>query len=181
MQLAISQFSKLAEVNDEEACLYLSLIYKYGEDGVPQDELKAKRLRKKYVEILLDKANRGDVQSKLKYAYILQYGDGIKMDENKALDLFKELAQDDVTEAQFHLYTIFCHGFCQQSHDSITANYWLEKAFTSNWPEAIYIKALQILSNDDDSLEAMNLLEKASDLGFFPAKECLKTKTNPPL
>jgi len=174
MQLAISKFEELAKINDEEAILYLSLIYKEG-DGLPQDELKAKRLKKRYVDIVLKKANSGDLKSKLKYAYILQYGDGIQADEKQAFLLFEELANDDTTEAQFHLYTIFHHGFCLQNPDPVLADYWLNKAFDSNWPEAIYITALRLLSNNDGSQEAIRLLEKASSLDFFPATELLNT------
>lgn len=175
MESAVAKFRQLAKLNNEEAYLYLSLIYKDG-DGVIRDELESKRLKKKYVQIVNEKASEGDIKYKLKYAYILQYGDGIDSDENQAIKLLKELASEGLAEAQFHLYTIYQHGFCGQNVDFSVAEYWLDLAFESNWPEAIYIKSLQLLSDDRNSTEAVALLKKSADLGFFPAEELLNER-----
>ena len=177
MELAIQQFSALTKSDNEEAFLYLSLIYKDG-DGVSKDELLAKKYKIRYVEIIKSKAVLGDEKYKLKYAYILQYGDGIPIDCEAAISIFNNLADLGCAEAQYHLYCIFNYGWCDQNKDNVLALEWLNKATKSNWPDAMYSTARILLNGscvgDYVANDAKLLLEKAAESGHWPSIEALR-------
>jgi len=175
MALALEQFLDISKTTDEEEVfLYLSLIFKHG-DGVPADEFKAKQNKKRYVEIIKSKADKGEDEYKMKYAAILQYGDGVEIDEKSALTQFIELATNGYVESQFHLYTIYNHGFCGIDKNEYLAHKWLSKATSNEWPEALSTSALNMLScGDIDNIEkekAKLLLIRAIDLGDWRAQE----------
>lgn len=174
MGIALSQFNQLAEKEHEEAFLYLSLIYKHG-DGVAKDEVTAKRFKRLYVQQIEAKAASGIVSYQLKYAYILQYGDGVAVNNEKAFRLFSQLAEAGNAEAQFRLYSFYSHGWCGQPVDHTLASKWLNDATNAEWAEALYTTALMLLreSIEDHGVvnQAETMLRKAAELGFWPAKD----------
>lgn len=175
MDLAIPLFHELASNNCEESNLYLSLIYQDG-DGVEKNELKARQCKKKYVDIIEEKAKQGDPYYRLKMGAILQYGDGIPVDEKQAFDIYFALANEGEPEAQFILYSIFTHGWCGKNVDQGQARIWLEKAAQAEWPEALCVLAVALLSENDDSKnkdKAICMLQKSLQLGHWPAEEHL--------
>lgn len=176
MATAIAQFKKLADGDCEEAFLYLSLIFREG-DGVEQDEVAAVRCKRQYVQSIESKATTGIKGYKLKLAYLLQFGDGMPVDNSRAFSLFSELAKSGCGEAQFHLSRIFAHGECGQKRDSDLELYWLSEATRAEWPLAIYYSAL-FLKSTSSSTESLHcvkeMMERSSKLGCWQAKEYLK-------
>lgn len=176
IELAIQLFQEMAEEGCEESNLYLSLIYRDG-DGVDKDEVAARRFKKRYVDIVEHKANKGDSYYKLKLGSMLQYGDGVPADEMRAFNIYRELAEENDPEAQFILYSIYAHGWCSKNIDEGEARKWLERSALGDWPEALCILAVKMMSESDD-LESRNkavaMLRKSLELGHWPAEEHLK-------
>ncbi|MFC4158994.1 tetratricopeptide repeat protein [Chitinimonas lacunae] len=176
MEAAISQFLTLAERGCEEAFLYLSLIYRDG-DGAEKDELQAARYKKRYVQSIETKAAEGISAYQLKLAYMLQFGDGVAIDNARAFRLFSELASAGGGEAQFHLSRIYAHGWCGQKANPELELYWLDEATKSEWPKAIYYSAL-FLEAEPSSAESISrikeMMHRAAELGCWQAKEYLE-------
>ncbi|WP_374539167.1 tetratricopeptide repeat protein [Chitinimonas taiwanensis] len=177
MGVAISQFLTLAQQDCEEAYLYLSLIYRDG-DGTGKDELRAARYKRQYVQSIETKASSGLPAYKLKLAFILQFGDGVAIDNTRAFSIFSGLAKSGWGEAQFHLSRIYAHGNCGQNADTNLELYWLNEATKSEWPMALYYSAL-FLEAESQTAESMfrakEMLKRSAELGCWQAKEYLET------
>ncbi|WP_137940327.1 tetratricopeptide repeat protein [Chitinivorax sp. B] len=177
MEVAIPQFLALAQHDYEEAFLYLSLIYRDG-DGTEKDELQAVRYKRQYVQSIEKKAANGLPAYQLKLAYVLQFGDGVAIDNARAFLLFLELAKAGWGEAQFHLSLIYAHGDCGQNADAELELYWLNEAAKSEWPMALYYSALFLEvdpSTAESALRAKEMMNRAAELGCWQAKEHLKS------
>ncbi|MGY4535230.1 flagellar biosynthesis chaperone FliJ [Pseudomonas sp. TE3786] len=175
MGAAITQFLKLAEHDSEEAFLYLSLIYRDG-DGTRKNKFQSARYRKMYIQSIEAKAATGLSAHQLKLAYILQFGDGVKIDSSRAFSLFLELAKKGEAEAQFHLSRIYAHGHCGQKKDSILELQWLDEATKSEWPLAIYYSALLLVQNPivlESTSKIIEMMNRSSELGCWQAKDYL--------
>lgn len=176
MSAAVEQFLDLAKHDCEEAFLYLSLIFREG-DGVQKDELAAARYKKQYGQTIEAKATAGITGYKLKLAYLLQFGDGMAVDNSRAFSLFLGLATEGCGEAQFHLSRIFSRGECGQKPNTDLELFWLNEATKAEWPMAIYYSALFLKSscNTAESLQRVKeMMERSSQLGCWQAKEYLK-------
>lgn len=180
MDVAISQFITLTEYDYEEAFLYLSLIYLYEEEnGIKKDELKAFRYKRQYVQTIENKAAIGLSKFKLKLAYILQFGDGVPIDDTRAFLLFLDLAKAGSAEAQFHLSRIYAQGLCNQNVNTELEWYWLNEATKLEFPVAIYYSALFLESNPNEEgmiTQRTKMMNKAAELGCWQAKEYLGVK-----
>ena len=175
MEFAIPKFLDLADQNCEDAFLYLSLIYRDG-DGVEKDELKAARYKKMWCQKIEALAGTGLVDYQLRLAYMLQFGDGVVVNERRAIEIFLALANNGCAEAQFHLSRIYAHGNCGQNKNSDLELYWLDKATNSEWPMAIYYTAL-FFEDTENPLSKIGkryeLMQRAAELGCWQAKEYL--------
>lgn len=169
---ASEQFMVLAEENCPESCLYLSLIFGGG-DGVPKDELRSVRYKRRYVQIVEELAATGDAFHELQLGYILQYGDGTAIDLPRAFSMFMSAADKGCGEAQFHLSRIFAHGQCGQKIDPERELMWLEEATKSQFPKALYYSALFLYETDDP--EGRALMEQSAELGCWQAKQYLES------
>ncbi|MFL6710080.1 MAG: tetratricopeptide repeat protein [Massilia sp.] len=169
---ASEQFMILAEQNCAESFLYLSLIFGEG-DGVPKDELRSVRYKRRYVQIMEELAESGDPFYELQLGYILQYGDGTAIDLPRAFSAFRSAAEKGCGEAQFHLSRIFAHGQCDQKIDPERELMWLEEATRSQYPKALYYSALFLYGTDDPERRA--LMEQSAELGCWQAKQYLES------
>lgn len=177
MVVALAQFQKLAEQDCEEAFLYLSLIFRDG-DGVGKDELAAIRYKRQYVQVIEAKASAGIAEYRLKLAYLLQYGDGVSINNSGAFSLFLELANEGCGEAQFHLSRIYAHGDCGVERDAALESYWLNEATKNEWPLAIYYTALFLEGNSsvpESAGHVKKMMERSAELGCWQAKEYLRS------
>ena len=175
MAFAIPALHALADQGCEDAFLYLSLIYRDG-DGTEKDELKAVRYKRAWCKKIEELANTGSAIYQLRLAYMLQFGDGVLIDESRAISLFLQIANNGCAEAQFHLSRIYAHGNCGQCKNITLESYWLAEATNSEWPMAIYYTALLLLDNEnhsENSRKIYKLMKRAAELGCWQAKEYL--------
>lgn len=180
MDVAIAQFLALAAQDCEDALLYLSLIYRDG-DGTEKDELQAARYKKRYVQCIEAKASAGHADYQLKLAYLLQFGDGVAVDNARAFQLFLGLAQTGMGEAQFHLSRIYAHGRCGQKADVDLELFWLKKATEAEWPKAIYYSALFLeptATTAESRARVVEMMQRSAALGCWQAKDFLDKKAS---
>ncbi len=177
-ELAISLFLSLVidvpEPNPE-ALQFLSVIYRYSKE----DNEKADYWQKLYVERIKNLANDGVQKYVMVLAQIFQYGDGLEINEEKAVSLFTELAENEYSEAQHHLANLFKHGWCGISENSKQYLYWLERAAENKWPDAMVDLAELVIfsddSNENELIKAAKMLQDAKELGSWRADELLST------
>lgn len=181
MDESISLFKELANKDVCEAHQYLGMIYKHG-DGVPKDIDESNKWYDSYFRLLIDRSESGDINARKKLASMYEYGDGISENKEKALELYISLAEEGDAESQFHLSTLFEHGWAGLEPDVEQCSFWLIEALNAGYPEAEYKYATVLLSKNDEHIptqsefnEATYLLQKAGNSGFWPAKELLET------
>ncbi len=175
MEFAIREFLALADQNCEDAFLYLSMIYRDG-DGTEKNEFKAAQYKKKWFQIIETQASMGLVDYQLRLAYMLQFGDGVAIDEGRAIEIFLKLANKGNGEAQFQLSRIYAHGNCGQRKNNPLELHWLAEATNSEWPMAIYYTALFLEESEnmpENFEKRYKLMQRASELGCWQAKEYL--------
>lgn len=175
MDEAISKFLLLAEFdNIPEVFQYLYFIYKNG-DGVSIDVAKADAFRARYIAAVKRLAQAGKEEWKLKLAYMYFYGDGVRQDNQQAIELFHELATAGHTVAQFTLWKIYKANSAAPSSDGI---YWLQKAAGQGHTEAMYTLASLMLigkfGDENAHNEAICLLTQSAEKDFLPAEELLR-------
>jgi|GEM_PF-6951914 len=175
---AIPLLLQLADMSVPVACMNLGYIYKYGseEENIPANEKQSTFWYSKYFFLLNMLSNNGDWEASYKLASCYQYGDNIACDEKKAVELYAAAAEAGHSKSQYHLATLWKYGWCGLNADRERHLFWLEKATTANYPEALYTKGLFYIgeSNSSPSEEGMILIKRSAELGFWPAAEYLK-------
>lgn len=167
---ALRLFTLLAERDHPEACQYLGLMYRTG-DGVPKDESKAAFWYAKHTVLLRRLAESGDLDALVGLGKLYQHGQVVATDHTKAVAAFEKAANAGHVGAQFHLATLYKHGWCGLPQDDVRYQEWLALAAKSGHPEALYLSGLQLIHERRD--DAIKLIKRAAESGFWPAREYL--------
>lgn len=167
---ALRLFTLLADRDHPEACQYLGLMYRTG-DGVPKDESKAAFWYSKHTLLLRRLAESGDLDALVNLGKLYQYGQAVTADHAKAVAAFEKAANASHAGAQFHLASLYKHGWCSLPHDEVRYHEWLALAAKSGHPEALYLTGLELIHDRRD--DAIKLIKRAADSGFWPACDYL--------
>ncbi|MCB1740916.1 MAG: sel1 repeat family protein [Gammaproteobacteria bacterium] len=174
---AIRLFKEIA-LDEPEAYREISFIYKHcPELPSAQDESE------KYFQIYIERIESLSVKDpyyKFVLGTMLEYGDGLKADPQRAFDLICQAAEDDEADAQEHLSFLYESGQCGVEPDEQMSRYWLRRAIAHNHPDALYREAAILLSNKtlkqgDAVARAKALLSRAASLGNWRAQGLLDT------
>ena len=168
---SIEIFSSLSQRGLPEATRFLAFILMTG-DGVPVDEIGARRLYNESLEQLKSMSDNGNGAASLLLGKIYQYGDKIEEDPQKAVSyLLKAVAQGN-PEAMLKVAHIKRFGWCGLPASYTEYLSYLELAVEKGEPEALFEKGLSV--KGDNEANGLHLIRKASELGFSPATEFLE-------
>ena len=92
----VKRLEKRVEFNDIQAMLNVGLNYSVGEDGYPQDYTKA-------LEVLHRAAELGYAQAYTNIGYAYNHGEGVEVDEEKAIHYYELAAIGGDAVARFNL------------------------------------------------------------------------------
>lgn len=165
---AIEQFTLLAEQGVIEACQYLGFIYKT-EPGFA-DPQQSGLWYGKYLLLLRRAAESGNLDAVLSLGMHYQYGDLVGVDDSKAKTLILRAAQAGHADAQFHLATLYLHGWCGCRKDEALYFEWLDRAANAQHPEALFKKGTLLRATGADE-EGMALIRRSAEQGFWVARE----------
>jgi uncharacterized protein len=168
---AIERFTPLAEQGVIEACHYLGFIHKTEPNFM--DPQRSGLWYGKYLLLLRRAAESGDSGALLSLGKHYQYGDLVGVDESKARSLILRAAQAGHAQAQFHLATLFLHGWCGCRRDEDLYLEWLYRAADALHPEALFKKGMLLRTQDADE-EGMALIRRSAELGFWVAQEFIE-------
>lgn len=175
MEVAIDSFTKLCNDGVAEACQYLGFIFGVSHNGATLDNAQSRFWYGKYFLLLRQRMVRGDADACLLLGKHYQYGDEIAQDHEKARSLIAEAAEKGLPGAQFHLANLYRFGGCGVSTSMELYSYWLGKAVVNRFPEALYQRGLDLLSEGStgSSDKAWAVIEEAALLGCLTAQEHL--------
>jgi TPR repeat protein len=175
---ALPLLLELADQSVPEACMDLGYLYKYGNEDIQADEQLSSFWYSKYFFLLKTLSNQGDHDAAFELACCYQYGDNIRCDEKKAVELYTNSATEGHAKSQFHLSSLWRYGWCGLPKNAQMFLYWLKEAVIAGYPEALYTKGLLSLDEacPEQNAEGLVLVNRSADLGFWPAVEFLKRK-----
>jgi TPR repeat protein len=127
--------------------------------------------------LLTRKANAGDpvAQHELGIRYLT--GTGVDADTVKAAFWIKKAADQNVTPARFNMAILYYHGWGIPWNPFESHRYFLSAA-ELDMPEAQFAVAVSLVENlimPEDWPEGFRWIKKASDAGYKPATDALKT------
>ncbi len=127
--------------------------------------------------LLTRKANAGDpvAQHELGIRYLT--GTGVDADTIKAAFWIKKAADQNVTPARFNMAILYYHGWGIPWNPFESHRYFLSAA-ELDMPEAQFAVAVSFVENlimPEDWPEGCRWIKKASDAGYKPATDALKT------
>jgi TPR repeat protein/Zn-dependent protease with chaperone function len=145
--------------------------------GVAKDAVKA-------VEWFRKAADQGDVGSQATLGLVYSGGFGVAKDATEAVQWFRKAADQGNAEAQTNLGIAYNTGAAGLKKDDAEAVGWYRKAAAQGLAVAQFNLALQYYRGRGvaaDKPGAIDLLQKAADQGFEPARKVLRAiKTGPP-
>lgn len=172
---AVRRFTALAEIDVIKACHFLGFIYKT-EEGEFCDRGRSNFWYAKYLLLLRRAAEAGDLDGMLSLGKHYQYGDLVTADVTKARELFFRAANAGHVNAQFHLATLFLHGWCGCEKNDDAYLEWLDRAASGRHPEALFHKGRCLVSVCDAEEEGLALIRQSAELGFWVAQEYLESR-----
>lgn len=116
---AIANYERAFELGSTEAALLLAKIYK---NAKQKDEA---------IKWFAKAASKGSAEAATELGIMYYYGDGVELDPNSALKLFKAAADVEYPEAQFYLAIYF-----EKQSDMERAIYWYKKSADNGYEAA---------------------------------------------
>ncbi|MDK2125310.1 tetratricopeptide repeat protein [Parachitinimonas caeni] len=173
---ALEIFQQLALLGVAEAYKYIGLIYRYGEGVLSEGSHQSEIWFSRYIDQLHENLRNGDLESGYILALSYQYGDMVEIDEEMAKKLFMSCAEKGHGPSQFRLSTLWRYGWCGLEVDIERCMHWLDRAISSEYPEALYQKGLDLVNmgGKEAEVQAMTLISNAAQRGFWPAEDYLK-------
>jgi uncharacterized protein len=170
-EMAFPLMKACAEQGNAKAQFLLALMYKDGEGTKPDQVAYAYWLGE-----LVKSAERGDPVAQWELSCKLRWGNHFLQDVCKANNWLEQAAENGNGDAQFHLAHYLKHGEYGLEADSEKARFWFMRAFEQEYPEALYARSIELLEVSDKAKvlpQAIDLLKKAANQDFGPAKELL--------
>lgn len=136
----------------------------------PNDEVYKKKTE---LEVCIERANKGDMNSILRLGDMYYFGNGNEKDHIKAAYWYRTAAEKGDANAQFNLAAMYQSGDGVPQNEE-TAKEWYQKAAENGHEEAK--KALRNLQNDEEDF----LLPAEDEVGLFESEEenSVKVKTD---
>ena len=148
-------------------------------DSIKEKFSEPRKVLKKDIERLEKAANRGDLEAAcLLGAFFLEGNNSIKVDKNKALQLFKIAAEGDYSPAYMSLYGVYSTKHDEldfEKNDDLALEY-LKKAVDDELPPALLEFGLCCKDGylvEKDLEKAYSYFEKALENGEIDAAKCM--------
>ncbi|MFZ4861126.1 SEL1-like repeat protein [Sphingobacterium sp. Mn56C] len=121
---------------------------------------------------LEEAANRNLTDAKIELAELYAEGQFVPLDENKALSLFQEMAEQGVAYAQYRYGNFMEQGTADQEANFLAAFPWYKKAADNRLPQALFVAGRYIKLGyhgaDPNPAEALQYFEKGAQLNSAP-------------
>lgn len=170
--VAFPLMKKCAERDNPKAQFLLALMYKEGE-GTESDDAAYRY----WLQRLVTLATQGNAEAQWELSCKYRWANHFPLDIDKANCWLGEAAKNGNADAQYHLAVYYEHGDYGYEQARDKARYWFLKAVEQGYAEALYVYSFEFFEDTDKkrpSPRAMELLRRAADQNFSPAKELLK-------
>ena len=121
------------------------------------------------LQILIEKANKGDVNAQFNLGEIYFKGEGVPQDYNEALKWYKEAAEAGDANSQFSLGGMYgkAQGIVQDNNEALK---WYRKAAKQGHPSAQYWLGWMYIVTSQDYQEAHKWFRKSAERDFVDAQ-----------
>lgn len=142
---------------------------------------KGDELYKKEIAQLVPLAQKGDAEAQYNLAAYYEDGRGVKQDCNRALELYKAAADQELVIAQYYLGVIYDKGRCAEPNQEL-ARQWYKIAAEKGFEIAQYNYGIYLFygrggSKDEES--GLKWLKRSADQGNPSAISALKDLDSP--